>query len=79
MVSADINRDSKPDLVIGNFVLDSVACECKRSVSSEKSLRGDSIPSRSAASKGVESPTAITHGSRVFPVLSSVWQSHGNH
>ncbi len=27
----------------------------------------------------VESPTAITHGPVVFVVLSSVWQSHGNH
>jgi hypothetical protein len=26
-----------------------------------------------------ESPTAITHGSCAFLVLSSVWQSHGNH
>jgi len=25
-----------------------------------------------------ESPTAITHGSVVLVVLSSVWQSHGN-
>jgi hypothetical protein len=26
-----------------------------------------------------ESPTAITHDPPDFPVLSSVWQSHGNH
>jgi hypothetical protein len=35
--------------------------------------------SRSKFSCLVGSPTAITHDPLVFVVLSSVWQSHGNH